>query len=124
MVKNKQIKDNNKLIKNIEKDLKNIIKRIETIEIYINSKQKNRKKDPNQPKGIKTAYMFYKDEKISELKKENPEKKIDIIELTKNISTDWNNIKLNPNLFDKYKNLQEKDKKRYKEEMNKYNTNK
>lgn len=115
-------KDN---IKNIQKDIQNIIKRIENLEIIIKTnKDKKRHKDPNLPKNIQNAYLFFKNEKIKEFKKNNPDKKVKVTEIAKNIVPEWNNIKSDKKLFDKYKKLQEKDKKRYKKEMDIYNKNK
>ncbi len=111
----------------LQKDIKLLEKRINNLELIVkDNKNKNNKKikDPNEPKKYKTAYMFFNIEKINEYKKKFPNNKINVAELAKQNGEEWKKIKEDEKKYEKYRKLEDNDKKRYKKEMDKYKKNK
>tara|TARA_B100000902_G_scaffold318447_1_gene310373 strand:+ start:331 stop:918 length:588 start_codon:yes stop_codon:yes gene_type:complete len=94
------------------------IEDIKNLDTFIDKKQK-KKKDPNAPKRASSAWIFYTSEKRSELHEENPDKKM--TELTTIMSEMWRN--LTDEEKKPYKDLETKDRERYKLEMDEYEEN-
>ena len=74
------------------------------------------KKDPNKPKGAKSAYTYFT-EKIREEKKANGEA-YDIATISKEASDQWKTM--DEDERQPYVKQSEKDKKRYQKEMESY----
>jgi hypothetical protein len=74
------------------------------------------KKDPNAPKKPKSAYLIFCADKREEAKEELGEGAAPKDILT-HLGTMWAEAKQDPDEFNKYQELAEKDKERYKEEM-------
>lgn len=82
------------------------------------SKEKGgRIKDPNKPKGKKSAYICFSTEIGAEIRKENPE--MSTGDVSKVVGTRWK--ELDEEKRKKYEELAETDKKRYEQEMALYN---
>jgi len=77
--------------------------------------EKKEKKDPNAPKGAKTAYMFFQQEKRAALK----EQKVDNDTIKEEIKKGWERLKEKKKTA-KYDELAKQDKERYKEELAQY----
>ena len=73
-------------------------------------------KDENAPKRPKSGYMFFAEKKRPEIKDAQPELKM--IEISKVIGERWKDS--TPSTKEKYNNKSEKDKQRYKLEMESY----
>jgi hypothetical protein len=95
------------------KQLKNEIK-------DINKHKKLKKKDPNAPKKYKSAYIFFNIERINEHKNNFPNQKINVANIAKDSGKEWNKIKEDEKKYEKYKKMEESDKKRYKNEIDIY----
>lgn len=122
MVKDKEDKEitNNSL----QKEIKVLEERVKKIEIEIKNINKRKKnKDPNAPKKYKTAYIFFNIERINEFKKKFPDNKINVSEMSKQSGKEWKKIKEDEKKYEKYKKLEDNDKKRYKKELDKYEKN-
>ncbi len=122
MVKDKEDKEitNNSL----QKEIKILEERVKKIEIEIKNINKRKKnKDPNTPKKYKTAYIFFNIERINEFKKKFPDNKINVSEMSKQSGKEWKKIKEDEKKYEKYKKLEDNDKKRYKKELDKYEKN-
>lgn len=122
MVKDKEDKEitNNSL----QKEIKILEERVKKIEIEIKNINKRKKnKDPNAPKKYKTAYIFFNIERINEFKKKFPDNKINVSEMSKQSGKEWKKIKEDEKKYEKYKKLEDNDKKRYKKELDKYEKN-
>lgn len=126
MPKKSETKEINKSkvnINELQKQINILEKKVSQLEITIkNNKQlKTRNKDPNKPKKYKTAYMFFNIERVEDFKKKNPNIKINIIEIAKENTEKWKKVKEDEKIYEKYKKLEDKDKKRYKKELDIYN---
>jgi hypothetical protein len=126
MPKKSETKEINKSkisINELQKQIKILEKKISQLEITTkNNKQlKIKNKDPKKPKKYKTAYMFFNIERVEEFKKKNPNTKINIIEIAKENSEKWKKVKEDEKIYEKYKKLENKDKNRYKKELDTYN---
>jgi len=93
------------------------IEDIKNLDTFIDKKKK--KKDPNAPKRASTAWIFYTSEKRPDLRDENPDKKM--TELTTIMSEMWRN--LTDEEKKPYKDMETKDRERYKLEMDEYEEN-
>jgi hypothetical protein len=112
-------------INSLQKDIESLEKRIEKLEIEVKNGSKPKKvKDPLAPKKYKTAYMFFNIERINEQKKKFPGDKIIVSEIAKQSGKEWIKIKEDEKKYEKYKKLEDNDKKRYKKELDKYEKNK
>jgi hypothetical protein len=87
-----------------------IIKKINSLKIS------KRKKDKNAPKNPQNAYMFYCNSNRSKFKEENPD--MDAKTITRTIASKWNTMGTEDRA--PYVKMAEKDKERYKQEMEKY----
>lgn len=96
-------------------------KQIEDNNLKNNNKVK-KTKDPNEPKGCLSAYMFFNKHKIEEYKKQHPGEKIYVTKIGKQSGQEWHTLKDEEK--DKYMKMAIKDKKRYEKEINTYNKNK
>lgn len=125
MPKKSEIKEVNKSkinINELKKQINILEKKVSQLEITIKNKQlKTRNKDPNKPKKNKTAYIFFNIERVEDFKKKNPNIKINIIEIAKENKEKWKKIKEDEKIYEKYKKLEDKDKNRYKKEIDIYN---
>jgi hypothetical protein len=74
------------------------------------------KKDPNAPKKPRTAYLIFCADKRKEAKEELGEGAAPK-DILSHLGTMWTEAKKDPDEFNKYQELAEKDKERYKEEM-------
>ena len=91
------------------------------VEKFLGPKQKLKKiSDPNKPKRVKSAYLFFCEDKRELVKKNNPD--IKVSDIMKELSKLWKNI--SPQELKKYEKLKEKDTERYQDEMEEYNLNK
>ena len=84
------------------------------------AEKKKKKKDPNAPKGAKTAYMCFCQETRAKLVKENPS--ISVPEVGKECGRRWKEI--SPSQKARYDAMAVKDKERYKTEMAEYEAEK
>ncbi|KAJ3436868.1 high mobility group protein [Anaeramoeba flamelloides] len=75
-----------------------------------------RRKDPNEPKRNKTAYLFYALEQRPILLRENQELKIS--EVSRLIAQGWKNLSQSEK--GPYRSLADQDKIRYQQEMEEY----
>lgn len=107
-------------ITSLKKEIQLLENRISKLEVQNKSKKI---KDPNAPKKNKTAYMFYNIEKINEFKKKYPDQKIIVSEIAKESGKEWKKIKEDEKKYEKYKKLEDNDKKRYKKETDIYEKN-
>ena len=73
------------------------------------------KKDKTAPKKNRSNFMLFSEEKRSEIMKNNPD--LRLAEISKELGKLWRKLKDKS----KYNNLAEKDKDRYKSEMEEYN---
>lgn len=111
-----------KTISTLQKEIESLEKRINKIEIHVKDVNNVKKmKDPDAPKKYKSAYMFFNIEKINEYKKKHPNKKINVTEIAKQSGIEWKKIKEDERKYEKYKKMEDNDKKRYKKEIDKYN---
>lgn len=81
-------------------------------------------KDPNKPKRAKSAYLFFSDamrQKIMKKMKKKNKGSIKISEVAKELGAMWK--KLSDKDKTPYVKLAEKDRERYKDEMESYNNN-
>ena len=89
----------------------------ECVQLFLGEKLKLKPmKDPNKPKGAKTAYIFYQNEKRAELKKKH--NNWDIGKIAKEIGTMWrklNTTKRQPSI-----QMAKEDKERATEQLEKY----
>lgn len=88
------------------KKMKNILK-----------KNNNNVKDDSFPKRPKTAYIYFHCEQIKDYKKDNPDEKINLKIMSKETSIKWKKLKENQDKYNLYKELEIKDKQRYKKEI-------
>lgn len=114
-------------ILSLQKEIELLNERISKIEISIKnnenvnkSKKTKKMKDINAPKKYKSAYMFFNIENINEYKKKNPDVKIKVSEIAKESGKEWKIIKNDDKKYNKYKKLEDHDKKRYEKEMEIY----
>ena len=84
------------------------------------AEKKKKKKDPNAPKGAKTAYMCFCQEMRAKLLKENPS--MSVPEVGKECGRRWKEI--SPSQKSRYEELAVKDKERYKTELAEYEAEK
>lgn len=87
-----------------------IIKKINSLKIS------KKKKDKNAPKNPQNAYMFYCNSNRFKFKAENPD--MDAKTITRTIASKWNTMGTEDRI--PYVEMAEKDKERYKQEMEKY----
>ena len=80
------------------------------------SKKGKAKKDPNAPKGAKTAFLFFSAENREKLKKESPD--MSFGEVGKALGEMWKTIDSDGKA--KYEEMAKKDKERHKKEMAEY----
>lgn len=116
--------DNN--VNDIQKQISILEKRINELEISIKDNKliKQKKiKDPNKPKKYNSAYIYFNIEKVNEYKKKHPKTKINVIDIAKEAGKEWQNIKNDEKKYEKYKKMEDHDKKRYKKEMELYEKN-
>lgn len=114
MVKDKSITD-------LKKEIKLLEERINKLEIKIkdvNNFNKKKIKDPNAPKNPTNAFIFFNKHKIEDYKKKNPDKKINVVLISKDASKEWKTLKDEEK--DKYLKMSIKDKKRYEKEFSLY----
>merc|ERR1719378_1523728 len=78
--------------------------------------KKSKKKDPNAPKGARSAYLYFSNEVREKLKSENPE--ISITECAKEAGKLWK--ELTPSRRAKFENMAANDKIRYEKETAAY----
>lgn len=109
----------------LQEEIKKLESRVNKLEINVknNSKLKENK-DPNAPKRYKSAYIFFNLERINEHKKKFPNQKIKITDLSKESGIEWKKIKDDEKKYEKYKKMEDNDKKRYNKELDKYSKNK
>ena len=81
------------------------------------SRKPRAKKDKNAPKNVRSAYMFFRENRRDVIKKKNPDLKGK--ELTNKLTEQWNKIKDTP-IAMKYHKMVDEDKKRYAKEMEEY----
>ena len=83
-----------------------------------NNKSTKNKNEKNIKKN-KSAYLFFYLEELNKYKEINPNKKIKITEIHKqlDLSNKWNEIKNNEKVYKIYKNMEENDKERYLNEL-------
>ena len=81
-------------------------------------------KDPNKPKRAKSAYLFFSDahrqKVMNKMKKKNKGVSIKIAKVSKELGAMWN--KLSDAQKAPFNKLAEKDRERYKDEMEVYNS--
>eukprot|EP01129_Flabellula_baltica_P001216 TRINITY_DN11108_c0_g1_i1.p1 TRINITY_DN11108_c0_g1~~TRINITY_DN11108_c0_g1_i1.p1 ORF type:complete len:174 (-),score=49.85 TRINITY_DN11108_c0_g1_i1:24-545(-) len=80
------------------------------------SSKSRKKKDPNEPKRVRSAFIFYSMDKRKQLKKKYPNLKN--TEITKKIGKAWH--KESDKVIGKYERKREEDKVRYEKEMKDY----
>lgn len=96
----------------------------ELLEKFVGNKQKMKaQKNPHAPKKPKSSYFYYCDQHrpglIENFKKKNPNKKVQISEIAKELGAKWK--KSSDSSKQKYYKMAEKDKERYVEEMSVFN---
>ena len=96
----------------------------ELLEKFVGKKKKMKpQKNPYAPKKPKSSYFYFCDEfrpdYIESFKKKNPDKKISIANIAKQLGTKWKS--LSDNGKKKYVKMAEKDKVRYENDMNTFN---
>lgn len=113
---------NEQTIISLKEEIVSLENRIKKIEIKVkNGDNKQKKvKDPNMPKKYKTAYIFFNVERINNFKEKHPNEKINISLIAKESGELWKKIKEDEKKYEKYKKLEDRDKKRYKKEMEVY----
>jgi len=79
-------------------------------------RKKRKKKDPNKPKRAMSSFMFFANQKRTEVRAAHPDLKI--TEIGKKLSELWK--ALTPEEKKKYEDMQANDKERYKREMSTY----
>jgi len=79
-------------------------------------KKTKKKKDPNAPKKAMTAYMAYQQAVRAQVKADNPEMKFG--DLSRKVAADWK--ALTEKQKEKYTEISDKDKERYKKAMKHY----
>lgn len=108
----------------IQNQISILEKRINELEISIKGnklyKKANKVKDPNKPKKYNSAYIYFNIEKVNEYKNKYPKTKINVIDIAKEAGNEWKNIKNDERKYEKYKKMEDLDKKRYKKEMVSY----
>lgn len=105
----------------LQKEIESLENRIKKIEIKVKNGDKLKKlKDPNMPKKNKSAYIFFNIERINSFKEKHPNEKINVSSIAKESGELWKKIKEDEKKYEKYKKLEDKDKKRYKKEMDVY----
>ena len=105
------------LIEKICIDLGQPEKRDELVSKYLDDRTKIKpKKDPNEPKRARSAYLLFCNDKRPSLVKKKPDLKI--TEIMVQLGKDWK--KLSDKSKEKYHELSEKDKSRYEEELEQY----
>lgn len=114
MVKDINISDLQKEIKALEIRINNLVINIKGI----NKSNKKKNKDPNSPKKPISSYMYFNKHKIDEYKKKNPDQKIKLASISKQIGQEWKTLKDDEK--DKYIRLANKDKKRYEKDIASY----
>lgn len=89
----------------------------------LSSKQEKKVKDPNAPKKSKSAYIFFCSDARKEIKESDPD--MSATDVTREVSNRWNALKESTDEDDietvnRYKEMAEEDKLRYKEEKANY----
>jgi len=113
------------LVRMVAFDLKASSEQIdELLEKYVGKKQKMKaQKNPFQPKKPKSSYFYfcdvYRPTLIENFKKKNPDKKVSIANIAKDLGKKWKNIKDKEKC--KYQEQAEVDKKRYAQELEEFN---
>lgn len=121
MVKEKKTTEPN--INDLQEQIKKLNLRIENLEKYIENKNKRRKtKDPHEPKKNMNAFFHFAKEMRDQFKKNNPDEKVYVVVINKKAKEEW--FGLDELQKKKYIDLAEKDEKRYKKEIKKYNEKK
>ena len=82
------------------------------------TKKAKKAKDPNKPKRGKSAYIFFCQDKRSEIKEDYPD--MDPRQITSKLGEEWNAIKDDESATKKYVKLAAEDKQRYEEETKSY----
>jgi hypothetical protein len=111
-------------IKNLQDQIKRLTIKVEKLEKNnekINLKKKEIK-DPNKPKKYLTNYMFFYKDFRKEYSENNPKTDSKLIAIA--AGEEWKKVKENPKKIKKYNEYMEKDKQRYKKEIDEYNTTK
>lgn len=109
----------------LQEEIKKLEGRVNKLEINVKNNSKIKEnKDPNAPKRYKSAYIFFNLERINEYKKKFPNQKIKITDLSKESGIEWKKIKDDEKKYEKYKKMEDNDKKRYNKELDKYKKNK
>jgi hypothetical protein len=106
--------------------IKKLNLRVEKLEKFINNnknnKNKKKPKDPNAPKKNMSAFFHFAKEKREQFKKNNPDAKVYVVIINKKAKEEWD--VLDELQKKKYIELADKDEKRYKKEIKKYNEKK
>lgn len=84
--------------------------------VYKTKEEKKEKKDPNAPKGPKNAFIFFCNDRRSEIKEENPDMKS--TEIAKKMGEMWKEIDSVEKA--QYQEMAEEDKKRYSDQLESY----
>jgi hypothetical protein len=114
-------------IEDLQKQINVLIKKVNNLELTFknNNLVKEKKiKDPNKPKRYKSAYIFFNIDKVNEYKKNHPEIKLNIIDIAREAGKEWQNIKADEKKYEKYRKMEENDKKKYKKEIDLYEKSK
>lgn len=107
-------------IKNLQDQIKKLSIKVSKLEKSNDkTKLKKKEKDPNKPKRNLSNYMFFYKEFRKEYIDKNPNTNSKLIAIE--AGKEWNKIKENPKKIKKYNDMVDKDKQRYKNELNEYN---
>lgn len=107
-------------IEELQEQVKILTIKVQKLEKNIKNNNKIKKtKDPNAPKKNVNAFFHYNNEKRENFKKNNPDVKVYITNITKEAKGDWD--KLTETQKKKYEDLAKNDEKRYERELKKYN---
>lgn len=123
----KKIETKNTNINDLQKQINILVKKVKELEISIKNNKltkKSKVKDPNKPKKYNSAYIFFNTERINEYKKKHPNIKLNVIDIAKESGKEWQKIKIDEKKYEKYKKMEDHDKKRYKKEIDLYEKNK
>jgi hypothetical protein len=120
-------KTENTNINDLQKQINILVKKVKDLEISIKNNKltkKSKLKDPYKPKRYISAYIFFNTERINEYKKKHPNIKLNVIDIAKESGKEWQKIKIDEKKYEKYKKMEDHDKKRYKKEIELYEINK
>lgn len=112
-------KTDNIKINDIQKTIENLTNRIKELEISIkhdNTLKTKNNKDRKKPKKYISAYLFFYMERLEDFKRKNPNININAADVAKESGKEWNKIKNDHKKIEKYKKMEEEDKKRIEKE--------